>query len=83
MSEGIIGEGSEGTILEGTIREGTILVTRLFGKVPFRNQTIWLPDHLLWRLIERDGLSAGAWTGGAVSHYQRERGLFCNYVLFL
>ena len=46
------------------------MVARLFGKVPFRNQTIWLPGHLLCRLNERDGLSGGAGTGGAVSHYQ-------------
>ena len=45
------------------------MVARLFGKVPFRNQTIWLPGHLLSRLNERDGLSGGARTGGAVSHY--------------
>ena len=45
------------------------MVARLFGKVPFRNQTIWLPGHLLCRLNERDGLSGGGGTGGAVSHY--------------
>ena len=45
------------------------MVARLFGKVPFRNQTIWLPGHLLSRLNERDGLSGDARTGGAVSHY--------------
>ena len=47
------------------------MVARLFGKVPFRNQTIWLPGHLLSRLNERDGLSGGAGTGGAVSHIRR------------
>ena len=46
------------------------MVARLFGKVPFRNETIWQPGHLLCRLNERDGLSGDAGTGGAVSHYQ-------------
>ena len=49
---------------KGTIWKETILMTRLSEKVPFINQTIWLPDRLLCRLIERDGLSAGAETGG-------------------
>ena len=52
-----------------TIWKGTILMKRLFGKVPFINQTIWSPGHLLCRPNKRDGLSGGAGTGGAVSHY--------------
>ena len=47
-------------------------MTRLFEKVPIMNKTIWLPGHLLCRLNERDGLSGGAGTGGAVSHYHAD-----------